>query len=77
MVKRIALGLLATAFVVGGAFVLSGIIIRAIRVVFVGKGDTPSFLDTHQIPLAMAIALIAGIATLSAWFVVTGEKRRG
>jgi hypothetical protein len=77
MVKRIALGLLATAFAVGAAFVLAGIIIRVIRVAFVGKSNTPTFLDTHQIPLAMAIAIIAGVATLSAWFVVTGDKRRG
>jgi ABC-type spermidine/putrescine transport system permease subunit I len=76
-VKRIALGLLATAFVVGGAFILSGIIIHIIRVVFVGRSTTPTFLDTHQIPLAAAIALIAGIATLWAWFVVTGDKRGG
>jgi ABC-type spermidine/putrescine transport system permease subunit I len=74
--KRMALGLLATAFVVGGAFVLSGIIIRIIRVLFVGKSTAPTFLDTHQIPLAAAIALIAGIATLWAWFVVTDDKRR-
>lgn len=77
MVKRIALGLVATAFAVGGAFVLAGIIIRVIRVLFVGKGNSPTFLDTHQIPLAVTIAVITGIATLSVWFVLTGDKRRG
>jgi hypothetical protein len=76
-VKRIVLGMLATAFVVGAAFVLSGIVIRIVRVLFLGPTTQRTFLDTHQIPLAAAIAIVAGIATLSAWFVVTSEKRRG
>lgn len=73
MIKRWSLGLLASAFIAGTAFVLSTILLRLFRVYLHGASAQPTWLDVNAVPVAIAIALTAGAAALFVWSRITRE----